>query len=206
MIEVELKFELHREPSGNLADWLNSLAFTGMKRSLDVYYDKEALDLLKQAVFVRVRNSSMLEFKFNDQGDREHVQCDERSFTLPLNEQRASEMNGLFKRFLPNWLAQTSFERARVTNGLIKLARIDKIRRSYLAGEVGVSVDQVDGIGNYLEIEASCEEGAATEETLAKLRALGSQFNLNAVKVGYVELWLLKHNSRAYRAGRYQLS
>ena len=82
LIEVELKFEIQPKAQFQLREKLRSMKFSGTVHNLDAYYDTVGFDLLRQAVFVRVRNSNKLQFKFNESRDKEHGQSTERAFPL----------------------------------------------------------------------------------------------------------------------------
>ncbi len=206
MIEVELKCELFPEALSKLKEKIRYLQFHGVVQSLDRYYDTSGFDLLQQAVFVRVRNNSQLQFKYNEGRDEAHVQSLERVFPLPPETaQQVEEMNALFARFSPTWHAEPDFEVARATNGLIELAQIKKIREVYSNDEIRMSIDHVAGLGDYLEVELQCEEGADTSKALAKLRTFVSELSTQPVNIGYVEMWLRVHNPQVYQLGRYRL-
>jgi len=99
LIEVELKCELLPEAVPRLKEKIRYLKFHGVVQILDRYYDTSGFDLLQQAVFVRVRNNSQLQFKYNERRDEAHVQSLERVFPLlPETAQQVEEMNALFAR------------------------------------------------------------------------------------------------------------
>ena len=99
-----------------------------------------------------------------------------------------------------------SFTDAIKENKLTELARINNIRKTYTSESVNVSIDHVEGLGNFLEVEILCKEDTDTSEAQTRLQAFISDLHVRHIKVGYVELWLYKHNLEAYEAGRYHLS
>src|SRR5579872_6195429 len=135
------------------------MQFVGTIHNRDIYYDTSELALLRQAVFVRVRNDKQLECKFNEQLVKEHGQSTERSFPLFPNPAMAEKMNALFARFLPDWRTASSVETAIKENGLTELARIDNRRDAYFGNDIYVSIDHVAGLGDFLEVEARSAEG-----------------------------------------------
>src|SRR5258707_12343169 len=72
-------------------------------------------------------------------------------------------------------------------------------------GAVHLSIDHVEGLGDFLEVEMQCEEDADTSEALALLHKFIAGLDLQHIKVGYVELWLRIHNPQAYQLGKYRL-
>jgi adenylate cyclase class IV len=206
LIEVELKCELFPEALRKLRDKLQFMTFHGVVQSLDRYYDTIKFDLLQQAVFVRVRNNSQLQFKYNEGHDLAHVQSVECAFPLvPATIQQVEEMNALFTRFLPEWHTESDFETASIANRLVEIAQIKNRREVYTNDDMQVSVDYVEGLGDFLEVELQYEEGADTGKALAKLHTFISEFGVQPVSIGYVEMWLRVHNPQAYQLGRYRL-
>jgi len=114
-------------------------------------------------------------------------------------------MNALFAYFLPTWRPAPSFEEVLKKNGLIELANIDNRREEYQMPGITLSIDHVAGLGNFLEVEANCEEDADTSPAQAQLQVFLSDLQVEHIKVGYVELWLYTHHREAYQAGRYHL-
>jgi adenylate cyclase, class 2 len=205
MIEVELKCELFPELLPKLQERLRYMTFAGTAHNVDRYYDTRRFDLLQQAVFVRVRNDHQLEFKFNEQGEKEHRQSTERVFSLFPDPDAREKMNALFTRFLPNWSASSNFSEAVTKNNLTELACINNTREVYVDGAVHLSVDHVEGLGDFLEVEMQCEEDGDTSGALALLHEYIADLDAQHIRVGYVELWLRIHNPQAYQLGKYRL-
>src|SRR2546430_2068447 len=103
VIEVEMKFELPPTSRSQFKKHFAMMQLIHQLKNSDIYYDTPGLDLLRQAVFVRVRNHLRLEFKFNEQAAPAHIQSTERSFSLTPEPPQAQEMNALFSQFLPHW-------------------------------------------------------------------------------------------------------
>jgi predicted adenylyl cyclase CyaB len=82
---------------------------------------------------------------------------------------------------------------------------INNTRESYADEHIDLSIDHVKGLGDFLEIETQCEEDADTTQAQALLQAFIADLHVEHIKVGYVELWLYKHNPEAYQAGRYHM-
>jgi adenylate cyclase class IV len=204
MIEIELKYQLNPTLSAQLQEQLQQMSFTGAVHNDDLYYDTASFDLLKRAVFVRVRNRQELQFKFNEAADRAHTQSIERSFVLEPDPASLSRMNDLFAYFLSHWHPASNFAQAIELNKLIELAAIRNKRKIYTQDNIIVSVDEVEELGSFLEVEAQYEEGKDITSPLATLQTFAARFQLQPVRVGYVELWLRAHNPEAYRLGKYQ--
>ena len=137
------------------------MTFDGTAHNRDKYYDTPQFDLLQQAVFVRVRNDQQLEFKFNEQGETAHRQSTERVFSLFPDPGTGEKMNALFTRFLPQWSASSNFSEAVTKNHLTELAYINNTREVYVDGAIHLSIDHVEGLGDFLEVETQCDTTVA---------------------------------------------
>jgi len=203
VIEVEMKFELLPTSRPQLEEKLATMQFLGRLENSDTYYDTASFDLLSQAVFVRVRNHQHLEFKFNLEAAPAHIQSTERIFSLMPDLYRTREMNALFSRFLPRWRFADTVEEALHQNSLIELAHIENRRAQYAYENLVICVDEVEGLGEFVEIEMQCEDGSDTHRAVARVQDFAVGFVAPQVSVGYVELWLQKHHPRAYQMGKY---
>lgn len=204
MIEVELKFEIAPASRPRLEEHLATIGPARCLKNTDTYYDTPAFDLLSQAVFVRVRNQDRLEFKFNEQAAPAHNHCTERVFSLESEPRQAEEMNNLFSGFLPDWRKAGTVNQALQQNGMIELARIENHRSEYTCENLIVCVDQVEGLGNFLEIETQCEEESEIDQAVSRVQAFAAGVVARQVHIGYVELWLQKYHQYAYHQGKYQ--
>lgn len=205
MIEVELKCALPAQVFPMLQEKLQQLSYVRTVHNIDRYYDTPDFALLQQSAFVRVRNARTLEFKMDSSGAEAHVQALERAFPLVPDSTQATGMNMLFASLLPQWQTATTVEAALATNGLIELARIDNQRKEYRDEELIVSLDHVEALGDFLEVEMQCIEGSDTSAALAHLRAFAASLGMQEIPTGYVELWLRIHKPEAYQVVRYKV-
>src|SRR5260370_8080283 len=134
MIEVELKCKLFPELLPKLQERLQHMTFAGTAHNVDRYYDTRRFDLLQQAVFVRIRNDHQLEFKFNEQGEKEHRQSTERVFSLFPDPDALEKMNALFTRFLPNSSPSSNFTEPATKNNLTNIACMTQNKEVYIYG------------------------------------------------------------------------
>jgi adenylate cyclase class 2 len=205
MIEVEWKGELLPGSWLILHEQLATMRFTHQIRNIDIYYDTEDFDLLRQAVFVRVRNQQNLEFKFNEQAAPAHISCYEYSFLLEPEPTQVNEMNELFHRFVPRWHPAATVEKALSLNHMVPLAHIENRRAHYSDQDLSISVDQVAGLGDFVEIEIPCAEKSEVPHAEERVQSIGAKLVARHVRVGYVELWLKKYHPQAYQLGKYQV-
>jgi adenylate cyclase class IV len=205
LIEVELKCELSPRLLEKVRQKIQGMQFRGTVYNHDIYYDTPTWDLLRRAVFVRVRNNQKIEFKYNEDAPQEHKLAFERVFPLQPSPPELDRLNSLFAYFLPTWTPATSFEDALTKNNFVQLVSINNTREAYADEHIDLSIDHVKGLGDFLEVETQCEEAAETTDAQARLQAFVADLHVQHIKVGYVELWLYKHNQEAYQAGRYHL-
>jgi len=149
---------------------------------------------------VRIREGRLLQFKFDAQDITQAQQaCIEREYALSSLEPLPKPAHRLFERFLPAWQPAASWEANISTNHLLELARIDKYRRVYVDSSLIICVDQVAGLGSFVEIERNEAEGtairAAEEHVCAVLEEIGG----TPVNAGYFEMWLFRNNHAAYQ-------
>ncbi len=205
MVEVELKFRILPADWPEIREKLGSMQFLGRYENDDTYYDTQGFDLLQQAVFVRVRNQRLLEFKFNERTDLAHVQSTERVFPLKPEPHQAEQMNALFRYFFPPWQDAMIVEEAIQKNSLCELACIKNTRKQYGSENLVACVDHVEGLGDFFELETQIEKGEDTSCAVVKLQGFVADLALERIPVGYVELWLRLYHSEAYQRGRYKL-
>ena len=199
MIEVELKFEVPSQSRMLLQaklDALPGVRWLGQIVNADSYFDTVSLTCLQQAVFIRIRNHQQLEMKFHDQADPAHTHSTERTFLLKAEPSLMREINALCARFIPGWHAAETVEEAIRVNGLVEYAHIANRRMQYAYGSLTLSIDEVEGLGNFFEIETTCAEGTEVEQSLARLHAFVCDLafpTLRPVRTGYVEQWLQRY-------------
>jgi adenylate cyclase class IV len=199
MIEVELKFEVSPQSRALLQAKLDELPGVRWLRQIvnaDSYFDTADLACLQQAVFIRIRNHEQLEMKFHDHADPAHTHSTQRTFPLKAEPSLMRKINALCARFIPGWLAAETIEEAIRVNGLVEYAHIANRRTQYAYDGMSLSIDEVEGLGNFFEVETPCAEGAQIEQSLARLRAFVVDLAfpcLRPVWTGYVEQWLQRY-------------
>jgi adenylate cyclase class IV len=205
MIEVELKFKMPRESRTLLQAKLDTLPFVrglGHINNLDTYYDTADFDCLQQAVFIRIRNHAQLEMKFHEHADPAHMHCTERVFPLKSEPPLMKEMNILCSRFISTWRKADTVEEAIRINGLMEYAHIANRRIQYTYENLILCLDYVEGLGNFFEVETSCEDRTQIGQALARLQSFVSNLALPALQPvwsGYVEQWLHLHLPQVYQ-------
>lgn len=208
MIEFKLKFRITKTPAA-----LSKFKETGKSVQKDFYYDTADYTLIQSGNFLRVRNDKKIDFKLNI-GDKHHLYCQETSF---LSEDIAPNNNDFLSIFKalnikPN-LEFTDFDSFVKNNSLTVLAPIIKHRTCYKIDDtMSVTIDKVPDLGTFMEVEMMFDDSYVIKDKhelrdqiikrLKELNLYGDK--LEAINIGYVELYLLKNNRAAYELGIYK--
>lgn len=206
MIELELKYEISSSKES-----LKELEVRSNKKQIDIYYDTNNYNLLKKGNFLRLRNNKCLEFKLGGEDDR-HLFCKELTFDITLSTFNINDVLEVLQKLNINIIAKTIDE---LLSNLSILATIEKERTSYnFEDNCTISIDIVRDLGMFLEAEIMIDKDKLTKEDakniedellnkLAKYNILNK--NDKRVNVGYVELYLLKYNKKAYELGMFKI-
>lgn len=108
-------------------------------------------------LFHRLGDNHLLQFKFDDDTQL-RLACIERAFIMQSGNVPA-KAHSLFRTFLPSRQEAATWKQAITVNQLVEIARIEKTRRAYVDGPLCICVDHVKDLGDFIEIEQTCEEG-----------------------------------------------
>lgn len=201
MIEIELKYRLKGLPKVDFP-------LISESEEEDIYYDTNNYDLLRNGNFLRIRNQKRIDFKLNT-NDLSHLYCKEVNFSFePFPYEKIEEV-------LHNLGIDISFNSyEEFTKKLDVLSPIIKKRKSYkIDDNITMVLDEIDNLGYFLEIEYDVQKDECNEIEVKRYEELLKNTlkdnNLlteydEQVKIGYVELYLKKHNIDAYHLGIYQ--
>jgi adenylate cyclase class IV len=211
MIEVEVKYQVKTIPK-----YFSKTRPTKTIIQEDIYYDTAKYTLLKQGNFLRVRNLQTMEFKLNI-GDDSHLYCQETSFKIKDLADNTDSINSALVGLgvCPSNISFATLDDLLSTARLTGLASIKKHRSVYqLPDATSVSLDVVDEPGIFIEAERMVDSsvGLQAEQIFEIGEELKSMLTNNLiispsdkqVKIGYVELYLLKHNPKAYKLGKFK--
>ncbi len=204
MIEVELKLKVVDFPD------LSTVEMVVQKNILDIYYDTADYKLISTGNFLRNRNNNKVDFKLNI-GDLSHSYCKETRFDYKSfcpNKSLEEIFAKIGASYNPDFVDFDSFLKA---NKLSPLAIIDKDRKVYQIDDLVISLDEVKGLGKFMEIEKDLPDDAVFDKNIVRqemLNKLASKHLLpkfEFVNIGYVELYLLEYNKVAYNKGLYKV-
>lgn len=199
MIEIELKFELKNKLNINLKP-------DSIKEVEDIYYDTKDYKLLRNGNFLRIRNDKQLDFKLSA-NDLTHLYCNETNYQL--NDSNMEDISGVLNSIGVDIDLKCVDD---LFSNLDVLAPIKKKRTSYnLEENVVMVIDEVEDLGTFLEIEydldaEKIDDASYYENMLVEILKKHSLYDdsMRKVHIGYVELYLKKHNMEAYKLGLYQ--
>lgn len=207
--ELELKFQvLNKEQLNN---FLGKLKFLKRVSTKDVYLDTKDANLYKKGIFVRIRDGSKLQIKFNysdiiNQNKLSmHEICSEYSFNLPLSKNDVEKLNEVLKILSLNQISSSSIHELKERNSLVDSIVIEKEREIFTDGKFLITVDKVKDLGTFLEIEAKVKDDEDVEEIKKEMLNLVKNLDLKRITTGYNELWWRKHDFNVYLQGRYLL-
>ena len=207
--EVELKFKIIDH--NIVEDFVGKLKFVKAEYIKDVYLDTGDASLYKRGIFIRVRNETRLEIKFNlsDVLDRDrfsmHEICSEYSFKLPLSHQDVVALNNILKILGLKPISEPSMLELKDRNNLIDSIVLEKKRRIYTDGKFYYMIDDVKGLGSFLEMEAKVYNESEISRVKKEMLELADKLKLKRILTGYNELYWRKHNYKIYLQGRYLL-
>ena len=184
------------------------------KEHVDNYYDSTNYDLIRNGNFLRIRDDKRLEFKLYA-GDDSHLFCQETDFDLDKLESNKDKINEILTAIKLKPVEDlTDFKQIMDNNDFKVLCPIIKHRVSYEYGDdCTISIDTVDDLGLYMENEImiDSEELSNEEADIIKKEFIDRLKKASiltgdekSVNIGYVELYLLKHNIDAYNLGKYK--
>lgn len=197
-IEFEVKVAL-RDPNDS-STLLDALHMRNSTVGTDVYFDTNAHDLFLRGIFLRLRDQQLLEIKYNPNlKDFAHLSCEEHAFSWPLSPTGSKSIVEFLSACLPP-IKSVHTKDPLTAFALNQFVSITKHRTVYTGEGLEISLDSIENLGTFLEIEAKGEDGIQRVQQFCEQRGLVN------LPIGYVELWLRKHDFSLYRKGRYVLA
>ncbi len=178
MLEVELKVKIPAPGPVREALVRKHATSRGKVHEHDIYYNAPHRDFGKTDEAVRVRYT----------GD--HAVVTYKGPKIP--------QYGLKAREELNFAVESgkAFETMLDRLGFRKTLEVDKLRETYTLGSATVSLDEVDGLGSFAEIEVMTENGATNPEE--RIRKLAREIGVEGEPIlkSYLELLLEKNEAR----------
>ena len=206
MTEIELKYRI-----SNIPPELSLLNITDKIIEIDNYFDTNDYLFIKNGNFFRIRNDKWIVFKL---GDECHGTCDEISFLKNDIVSDNTEFINVFRNLGIHINTQfTGFNEFIMKNKFRLIGLITKERCIYkLDNDITITVDNVDGLGRFIEIEMMLVEKPGLDKQMEiKNNLLQILKNRNfyddsffEINVGYVELYLKENNSEIYELGKFK--
>ncbi len=202
--EVELKCEIRE--SELVEKFLSDGEVKNIESSqVDKYYDNKDFSFFKQGIFIRIRDNKKLDFKYSFEDDK-HEYCQENSFELPLRMEKSESFNKILKTLglkpLDDVISLPSFLKL---NNLMEVVVIDKARTLVSKDGLNFYIDDVKGLGKFIEIEGIPNQLSDIKIMIANIKDIVKKLNLKKLSTGYVEIYLRKYNHTIYKQGKYLL-
>ncbi len=207
--ELELKFQILDKKQ--LENFLKNFKFLKKEKIKDVYLDTKDAKLYKKGIFIRIRDNKKLQIKFNysDVVNQNkislHEICSEYSFNLPLSEKDVKKLNRILDILDLKSISSPSMEELKAKNCLMESIVIEKERKVFTDTKFLIVIDEVKGLGTFVEIETKIKEGESVGSLKRKMLNLVKDLKVKRITTGYNELWWRKHDFKVYLQGRYLL-
>lgn len=207
-IEIELRYEVLDKQQ--VTAFLSTAKQLHTKHDIDIYFDTPDRILWKRGIFIRTRNNKKFEIKFNRECLHDATidrldYCEEHSFALPLEPARLQELNTLLVSLDLQAVPCADLAILQSVNTFETHYIIDKVRTSYLYNSFTIAVDEVAGLGTFLEIELMSQNADDLEHVKQDMRLALAGLQLRPFGLGYGSLLLKKNDADCYAQGRYAL-
>ena len=120
-----------------------------------------------------------------------------------IHYQRADAAGPKLSDYVLSTTAEPATLREALTRAYGVLGRVKKVRRLYMAGRARIHLDQVDGLGSFLELEVVLREGEGADDGRAEAHALMRSLAIDredCIEGAYLDL-LQQRESAALSAG-----
>jgi len=167
----------------------------------DVYYDTTDRRLYRSAVFLRLRNDSLVEIKAAPpSAGTGHFWCNEIRVPLSGSSNEFEQIGDLLRSYVnPVESSCRNFAELTTAFELEPLVEVSKERTVYQLDGAELAIDSVRKLGLFVELEV--HDPAHRQQYLR----LVEESRLVHISVGYVELLLRMLEPRTYLQGRYLL-
>lgn len=189
--EFEIKSRLDPVQYTRIA---GTVALGPAEKIVDEYLDTPERSLFLNAVFLRIRNGSLIEVKHNEGIESlDHLMSRDLKYPYPLTMAAHESLQAQVARLVRHTTPTTGFQ----LESLVPFVNIARTRREGQLEGVQVSLDDVDGLGTFVELEVR------DATAVPQLRNLAIDLGLKNLPIGYVELYLRLHDFGLYQRGRF---
>lgn len=205
LTEFETKFQLAGGmDAAQLAAYLN-ITWSGEKHQRDEYYDTRDAALFVRGIFLRVRESSRFQIKFNEDDlasgmSSGHTRCTEIDCPLEFSDADTQELAIVLTKLGLQYKHERRCFDVFAKNNLDEVLVIDKVRQRADVPGGRFYFDAVDGLGTYLEVEMDHAEaaGGIMAAYFDQLRLLVNDGVLIPIDTGYNALYWRNRNFDVY--------
>lgn len=79
--------------------------------------------------------------------------------------------------------------------GLEKIVKVSKKRKEYKLGKFSICLDNIEGLGNFIEVERLCEDAQKGKEEIRELMQNISINDGDIIQKGYITMLLMQNKS-----------
>lgn len=206
-MKIEQEFETKYETSVGVAGIEAHLGvrFEDQKHQRDVYYDRPDAELFLHGVFLRVRDARVFQIKVNldDYAAGEssgHTRCTEIEAPLSFSALERSALAPVLETVGLSLGEAQDCSALFACNDLVESVVIDKIRYTARTSWGAIYYDSVDGLGNFVEIEASDRQlfEQASEQMGRALETWVIEGKMVPIDTGYNALFWRQRDFNTY--------
>lgn len=191
MFEVEIKFEVDGAKAKGIVRGKHKVSET---QQIDEYFDFSDLALYKKHAFLRIRDHKKLNWKAYPAKDS--IIATEIAFDFEKQNVDALHSIADFLKVdkFDGKADEESLKRWLLKNGLKPLIVLDKKRAVFQDENYVYAVDDVRGLGKYMEIEKETEDKSETEKIKDDLKRFANEIGVKTIdEKGYVQLYVEKY-------------
>jgi adenylate cyclase class 2 len=176
MIEIEIKARVESPKDMERSIIALGAAPVGIENQADTYYNSQYRDFGKTDESLRIRVEDGQSFLTYKGPKMDSVSKTRKEFQIEVND--ADNMKNIL----------TSL-------GFFQVATVTKKRKNYKLGDFLIALDDVQNLGNFIEIEISAEDSRKYEEKVESIFKFIEKLGLNrnsTIRKSYLELMLEK--------------
>ncbi|MDY6866212.1 MAG: class IV adenylate cyclase [Halobacteriota archaeon] len=176
MIEVEVKVRLSHDGIETEIDDIGA-KFSGSEEQIDVYYGAPHRDFSATDEALRIRTVTS-----------ESISKDIITYKGPKIDSESKTREEVEVGIED----KVEMDRMLTLLGFSKVYEVSKTRRNYRIGDIMISLDDVKGLGSFMEVETTSDEAALLskkEKVFSILNALGYD-KVDVIRTSYLELLL----------------
>ena len=215
MVQLTANKICYRSVEGRSLDqWIESLDLNVISRATDEYFDTIDGAFFKRGIFIKLKNSHLLEISANPAHSHEVIPSEhtirDYRFPVPFDPHKMGSFYELEELIGLKRPRPFMFSHFLGCNSLRSLVTLDKIRKTYknqAAPLINIAIDQFSGLGTFVEFTAiNSAVPYPVEAFTADVHRLVKNLPLIPFNDGFVELALRETDAELYLQGQKVIS